>query len=150
MVTEGRYILRNKVFMFLCLCLTLGACGVPPVLDKVEAEKRYLVAKQECIARYPHSLALQSDCRATAADVFIRPHYRYGDLMTYAQGQRGRWARMVDRHEMSRQDYDRRMAQSEAAVSREEDRRNAAARTAHAHHNEPFTRLVGAFNRLFR
>jgi hypothetical protein len=116
--------LRITVGILFALPLLLWGCGEPSV-DRATAKSRYLAAKNECIARYPDSLTEQSDCRTRAADRYIRPTYRYGDLMTRAQEQRRDLAERADRHEISRQAYNREVARSEAAISREEDRRNA-------------------------
>ena len=84
-----------------------------------------MIVKQDCIASTPKSLTAQSDCMAAAADKYIRPYYRYGDLMTEAQAQRRALAVRADAHQISRREYDRQVAKSDAAISREEDRRNA-------------------------
>ena len=73
-------------------------------------------------------MVAQSDCRAEAANAYIRPYYRYGDLMTWIQTKRRALAIEVDRHRMTRADFDRRMAQAERYVDREEERRKRAAR----------------------
>jgi hypothetical protein len=110
------------------VALVLFGCTPPAPVNPAVAKNQYLAAKNECIARYKDSLTQQSDCRARAADLYIRPTYKYGDLMTRAQEQRRALAVRADRHEITRGEYERAVARSEAAVSREEDRRTAAAR----------------------
>ena len=112
------------------------------------ARRHYLAAKSACVTRYPDSLAEQSDCRSRAADLHIRPVYRYGDLMTRAQQRRRELAIQADRHETSRATYNREVARSEAAVAREENRRDAVrAREREAGPLEP---LVQSIADLFR
>ena len=122
--------MRIMVRALVLLPCALFGCAVPVPINPKVARSQYLAAKNDCIARYSTSLTLQSDCRARAADYYIRPTYRYGDLMTRAQEQRRELAIRADRHEITRRQYEREVARSEAAVSREEDRRNAAARRA--------------------
>ena len=131
------------------LTLVLVGCGAPPQADLAEAQRRYIAAKAECDREYPRSLALQADCRTHAAHVYIRPYYRYGDLMDYAQNQRKVLAVKVDRHEISRANYDRQIALSEREVSREEDRRNRVTHTASSYESTPFTPVVATISRLF-
>jgi hypothetical protein len=120
--------LRIEVRASFLVPLLLLGCVAPVPINPIAAKTQYLAAKNECIARYPASLTLQSDCRAWAANFYIRPTYRYGDLMTLAQEQRRALAVRADRHEITRREYERAVARSEAAISREEDRRNAAPR----------------------
>jgi hypothetical protein len=96
-----------KVCLLLALIATLGGCTAARQQDSVEAKQRYLEAKARCVSQFPNSLVSQSDCRAQAANIYIRPYYRYGDLMTRAQEQRGELAAKADRHEISRRFYDR-------------------------------------------
>jgi hypothetical protein len=124
--------------MAACVLLGLAGCAGNPLLDSAEGKRLYLVAKNACIARYPREMAAQSDCRARAADSYIRPYYRYGDLMTRAQTQRRALAERADRREISTRDYERLVARSDAAISREEDQRNAKARES-----VPLTGLSG-------
>jgi hypothetical protein len=120
--------LRRFAWISPVLPLLLWGCVEPPSINPAEAKHLYLAAKNECVARYPDSLTAQSDCRARAADYYIRPTYRYGDLMTRAQEQRRELAVKADRHEITRREYERAVARSEAAISHEEDRRNALPR----------------------
>ena len=113
------------------------------------AKRMYLTAKNECVARYPSSLTLQSDCRSQAANAYVRPTYKYGDLMTRAQEQRRALAMRADRHEITRGEYNREVARSEAAISREEDRRNANERRE-AREGSPIDRMIGTVTRAFR
>jgi hypothetical protein len=108
----------------LLVVLVCGCTQSRPV-DLATAKQDYLAAKSACIARYPDKLTEQSDCRAKAADTYIRPFYRYGDLMTRAQEQRRALAVRADRHEISRRQYNRDIARSDAEIAREEDRRNS-------------------------
>jgi len=117
-------------------------------MDSAAAKRQYLAAKNACVTRYPDSLTAQSDCRARAADYYIRPTYKYGDLMTRAQEQRRDLAVEADRHEITRRAYDCGVARSEAAISREEDWRNAnGGRETSA---RPFDPLVNGIANLFR
>jgi len=119
--------LRILIWPALLVPLLLSGCVEPQRVTPVVAKNLYLAAKNECVARYRDNLTGQSDCRTRAADYYIRPTYRYPDLMTRAQEQRHALAVRADQHEISRRTYDREIARSEAAISREEDRRNAAA-----------------------
>jgi hypothetical protein len=130
--------------------LALAGCGASPDSGIADAQQRYLAAKATCDAEYPRGLALQADCRTRAANTFIRPYYRYGDLMTFAQEQRKALAVKVDRHEMTRKDYDRQIALSEREVSGEEDRRNRLAHTASSYEATPFAAMLESINRVFR
>jgi hypothetical protein len=125
-----------------------GCAPPPPPMDAATAKRRYLAAKDACVARYPGSLTAQSDCRARAADYYIRPTYQYGDLMTRAQEQRRELAIEADRHEITRREYERGVARSEAAISREEDRRNANGGRETV--PRPFDPLVNGIANLFR
>ena len=141
--SEGRRrVARTSAWCaMLAVFLTLGGCGAPLEVDSQQARQRYLLAKERCVAAYPNSLVAQDDCRTEAANTYVRPFYRYGDLMTRAQEQRRELAVKVDRHEITRKTYDRLLARSEAAIAREEDGRNKG---------EPSEGLAGAFTRMFR
>jgi hypothetical protein len=130
------------------LPLLLWGCAAPSPADKAAAKRHYLTAKNECVSRYPQSLTAQSDCRSRAADIYIRPVYKYGDLMSRAQEQRHALAVQADRHEITRGQYDRGVAESEAAVAREEDRRNA--RAARSRDEGPLDPLIESIASLFR
>jgi hypothetical protein len=132
------------------LTLALVACSVSPASDIADAQQRYRTARDRCIASYPDSLVLQSDCRAQAANIYIRPYYRYGDLMTWSQQTRSYFAGKVDRHEMSHAAYDRKIARTEREVAREEDARNALNHTASSYVDTPFTSMYGTLTRIFQ
>jgi hypothetical protein len=136
-----------KARVLLILPLLLAGCVLAPPMDPIVAKRKYLAAKNECVERYRSSLTQQSDCRTRAADIYIRPTYRYGDLMTQAQEQRREAAERADRHEITRREYNREIAASEAAVAREEDRRNAMRSASHG--GSPFKPLIGAITGLF-
>jgi len=142
--------MRMPVRALLLAPLLLWGCAAPtpsPV-DRAAAKREYMAASRSCIARYPDSLTEQSDCRAHAANIYIRPTYRYGDLMTRAQEQRRELAEAADRHEISRSQYNREVARSEAAISREEDRRNAHG--DRPDRGSPFDPLAESIANLFR
>jgi hypothetical protein len=139
--------LRITVRALWLLPVLIWGC-TPPPMDSAAAKRQYLAAKNACVTRYPDSLTAQSDCRARAADYYIRPTYKYGDLMTRAQEQRRDLAVEADRHEITRRAYDCGVARSEAAISREEDWRNAnGGRETSA---RPFDPLVNGIANLFR
>ena len=130
--------------------LVLAGCSAAPQSGIADAQHRYLVAKAACDSDYPRNLSRQADCRTHAANIYIRPYYRYGDLMTYAQEKRSELAAKVDRHEMTRASYNHQIAQSEREVSREEDRRNRAAHLASSYETTPFTPVAVTIARLFQ
>ncbi|MGD0430939.1 MAG: hypothetical protein ABSA58_07590 [Acetobacteraceae bacterium] len=132
------------------MTLALAACSASPEADIADAQQHYLAAKARCIATYPRSLVLQSDCRTQAANTYVRPYYRYGDLMTWAQEQRRALAVKADRHEMSRAAYDREIARSEREVAREEERRNALNHTGSSYEDTPFASVFGKLTRIFQ
>lgn len=129
--------------------LALAGCGTPPEADLAQAQHRYLAAKAVCDEQFPRSLARQADCRTHAANAYIRPYYRYGDLMTFAQEQRRALAVQADEHKISQATYNRKIAQSEREVAKEEDRRNAQAHVTSSYESTPFTPVVSTFARLF-
>jgi hypothetical protein len=129
--------------------LALSGCGEPPRADLAAAQHRYLAAKSHCDREFADSLALRADCRTQAANAYIRPYYRYGDLMDYAQNQRRVLAVRADQHEITRATYNRLVAESEREVSREEDRRNRLAHTRSSYESTPFTPVVATLSRLF-
>jgi hypothetical protein len=131
----------------LVLPLLLWGCTEPSPTEKAAARRDYLTAKNACVARYPDSLTEQSDCRAHAADMYIRPIYRYGDLMTRAQEQRRVLAVQADRHEITRMEYNRGVARSEAEIAREEDHRNS--RRARDDEEGPLDPLIQSIADLF-
>jgi hypothetical protein len=136
--------LKTKTTSVMILAFALGGCGGSREIDSAAAKRNYLTAKDSCIAEYPNSLVSQSDCRTRAANTYIRPFYKYGDLMTRAQEQRRELAAKADRHEITRRTYDRQVAQSDAAIAREEDRRNKLADTKSAPDQGPFANLFSA------
>jgi hypothetical protein len=136
--------LKLKTTPVIILTVALGGCGGSREIDSATAKRNYLAAKDSCIAEYPNSLVSQSDCRARAANAYIRPFYKYGDLMTRAQEQRRELAAKADRHEITRRTYDRQVAQSEAAIAREEDRRNKLGDTTSTPEQGPFANLFNA------
>lgn len=129
--------------------LALAGCGAAPGTGIAEAQHRYLAAKAACDRDYPRSLSLQADCRTHAANTFVRPYYRYGDLMTFAQERRKALAVQLDQHEITRANYDRRIAEAEREVAREEERRNRAAHVPSSYENTPFTPVAATIARLF-
>jgi hypothetical protein len=129
--------------------LALLGCGGSPQVGIAQAQHRYLAAKATCDENYPKSMVHQADCRTRAANAYVRPYYRYGDLMTYAQRQRRALAVQVDQRKMSLGTYNRKIAQSEREVAKEEDRRNAQAHVTSSYESTPFTPVVSTFARLF-
>jgi hypothetical protein len=129
--------------------LALFGCSVPPEVSIADAKQQYLTAKAACDEEYPHSMVQQADCRTRAANTYIRPYYRWGDLMTQAQQQRRALAVKVDQHTISLSTYNRRIAQSEREVAKEEDRRNALAHVTSSYESTPFTPVMSGFARLF-
>jgi hypothetical protein len=117
--------------------LFLAGCSAAPGMSLAEAQ-------------HPGSLTQQADCRTQAADSYIRPYYRYGDLMTRAQQERRVLAVEADRHQISRATYNRDIAQSEKAISHAEDQRNQAAHTASSYVDAPDTSIGATLSRLFR
>jgi hypothetical protein len=129
--------------------LAVIGCTASPEVSIAEAQHRYLAAKTACDEDYPHSMVQQADCRTHAANAYVRPYYRYGDLMTYAQQQRRALAEKVDQNTMSLASYNRRLARSEREIAKEEDRRNALAHVTSSYESTPFTPVVSGFSRLF-
>lgn len=132
------------------MTVALAGCSASPQADLADAQHRYLAAKAECVAAYSRSLTQQAECRTHAANVYIRPYYRYGDLMTYVQDRRQELAIAADRHQISRTAYEHQVARAEAEVAREEDRRNRVAHTTTSYDSTPFTPVAAGFARLFR
>jgi hypothetical protein len=130
------------------MTLALTGCGAPSGVDASKAQERYLAAKTRCVSEYPDRLVPQSDCRTQAANIYIRPFYKYGDLMTRAQEQRRVVAIRADNHEITRKAYDRQIAQLDAAIAREEDRRNKTDDTATTQQTAP--NFLAAVSGLFR
>jgi hypothetical protein len=141
--------LRTIIRTICVLTLALSGCAAPDEGDIAQAQHLYLAAKANCVAEYPRSLVAQSDCRTRAANAYIRPYYKYGDLMTHAQAEREFLAAKVDRHEMSRKAFDRAIARSEQETAREEDRRNAMTHSTSSYETTPVTPVVAAVSRLF-
>jgi hypothetical protein len=141
---------KAPVRALIVLTIALGGCGAFRENQSAAAKQQYLTAKADCVAEYPNSLVLQSDCRTRAADAYIRPFYRYGDLMTRAQEQRRALAVKADQHEISRKTYDHLIARSDAEIAREEDRRNHQASASAAAEVDPFAGLFDAIGGLFR
>ncbi|MSP03603.1 MAG: hypothetical protein EXR07_21575 [Acetobacteraceae bacterium] len=117
-----RISLRAWVF----LPLLFAGCGVTREDTILHSRQNYLAAKASCQAAYPTALVAQSDCRTDAANRFIRPYYRYPDLMTWVQTKRRLLAARVDAGKMTKAAFDRQVAQAEREVAREETRRNDA------------------------
>jgi hypothetical protein len=140
-------LLRNLVRVL--PVLALAACTSPPEGGIAQAQHRYLAAKAACDEDYPNSMVQQADCRTRAANTYIRPYFRYGDLMTYAQQQRRVLAAQVDQHRISLGTYNRKIAQSERQVAKEEDRRNAQAHVTSSYESTPLTPVASGFARLF-
>jgi hypothetical protein len=129
--------------------LALVGCTTSPEGGIAQAQHRYLVAKAACDEDYPDSMVQKADCRTRAANDHVRPYYRYGDLMTYAQQQRRVFAIQVDQHRISLATYNRKIAQSEREVAKEEDRRNAQAHVTSSYESTPFTPMSSSVARLF-
>lgn len=117
--------------------VVLTSCGVPREERITEGKDQYLSAKAACVAAYPGSLTLQSDCRTRAANEYIRPWYRYGDLMTRLQETRRVLAVEADAHEITRAEFNRQVAKAEKSIAHEEAQRNEAARMISAHNAVP-------------
>jgi hypothetical protein len=136
--------------------IALAGCSATPSSsvsgshDIAEAQRHYLTAKARCVAEYPRSLVAQSDCRTRAANAYIRPYYRYGDLMNQAQEERRALAMRVDVHQLSRRTFDRDVAQYERTIAREEDRRNKEAGVASSYSVTPFTPVIATMARIFQ
>jgi hypothetical protein len=129
--------------------LALAGCGGSPEAGIAQAQHRYLAAKAACDESYSKSMVQQADCRTHAANAYVRPYYRYGDLMTYAQQQRRALAVQVDQHKISLATYNRKIAQSEREVAKQEDRRNTLAHVTSSYETTPFTPVAASFARLF-
>ena len=130
--------------------LALAGCAAPaPQGDLAQAQHSYLAAKAVCDEEYPYSLVQLADCRTHAANEYIRPYYRYGDLMTYAQERRRSLAVLADQHKISVATYNRNVAQSEREVAKEEDRRNAQAHVASSYESTPLTPVSAGLARMF-
>ena len=132
------------------LTFAVVGCSPSPEADIAHAQQRYLAAKGSCVATYPKSFVLQADCRTQAANSYIRPYYRYGDLMTRAQDQRRALAVKVDRHEMSRSAYERAIARSEREVAREEEQRNTTMHVDSSYEDRPFVGVFSSLTRIFQ
>jgi hypothetical protein len=138
-----------KTLMRALPVLALAGCSASPEAGIAAAQHRYLTAKAGCDENYPRSMMQQADCRTHAANAYVRPYYRYGDLMTFAQRQRRALAVQVDQHKMSLATYNRKIAQSEREVAKEEDRRNTQAHVTSSYESTPFTPMLSTFARLF-
>jgi hypothetical protein len=123
---NGGAALRIVISVPLALLLVLGGC-VSREEQIAGGQQRYLAARTACVTEYPRSLVRQSECRTRAANEFIRPWYRYPDLMTFAQDKRMELAIKVDAGTMTRAEFDRQVAKAESAVDKEEARRNDGA-----------------------
>jgi outer membrane murein-binding lipoprotein Lpp len=142
--------LRIVTRAFLVVTIALAGCAATPQGDIADARQRYLTAKAACVSAYPRSLTRQAECRAHAGNTYIRPYYRYGDLMTYVQARRRELAGKADRHEISRAAYEHQVAQAEAEVAREEDRRNRMAGKASSYDDTPVNNVAAGITRLFQ
>jgi hypothetical protein len=132
------------------LVLAVAGCSVSsPEVSFEQAKHLYLAAKAQCDEFYPKTMVQQANCRTRAANAYIRPYYRYGDLMTYAQDKRQGLAAQVDQHKISRATYNRKIAQAEREVSKEEDRRNAQEHVTSSYESTPLTPVVASWARLF-
>ncbi len=116
--------MRKNLRGWLLAPLLLASCAGPVEDPSVVAKQRYLAAKSACEFRFPAAIVQQSDCRTDAANAYIRPFYRYGDLMTRLQVLRREWAVKVDHGKLSRAAFARLVAREERAVDREETQRN--------------------------
>jgi hypothetical protein len=132
------------------MTLALAGCAATPQGDVAEAQQHYLAAKAECVSAWPRNLTQQAECRAHAANIYIRPYYRYGDLMTYVQARRQALAAQVDRHEIGRATYEHQVARAEAEVAREEDRRNRIDHVVSSYDDTPVNNVAAGFARLFQ
>ena len=119
--------MRKTLRGWLLAPLLLASCAGPVEHPSVVAKQRYLAAKSACESRFPAAMVRQSDCRTDAANAYIRPFYRYGDLMTRLQTRRRGFAVRVDGGKMSRAAFHRLVAREERAVEREETQRNIEA-----------------------
>src|ERR1700722_19314322 len=129
--------------------LAFAGCAVPSDESIGQAQRDYLAAKAACVTAYPRSLTAQADCRTHAANEFIRPYYRYGDLMTESQEARRSLAVAADRHEITRKEYDRQVARAEQRGAREEQQRNDQAYLGSSYEATPFTPVVATISRIF-
>jgi hypothetical protein len=128
----------------LALAAPLAACGNPRQAEFEKGKQLYAAAKAECIAQNPRSLAMQADCRTQAANTFVRPYYRYGDLMTLVQAQRKILAVKADRGEITTDEFDLQMAQVESSIAREENLRNLSERSVSAQESVGAAQALGA------
>jgi hypothetical protein len=55
----------------------------------------------------------------------------------------------VDQHKMNMATYNRKIAQSEREIAKEEDRRNAQSHVTSSYESTPFTPVAASFARLF-
>jgi hypothetical protein len=129
--------------------LAFAGCAVPSDESIGQAQRDYLAAKAACVTTYPRSLTAQADCRTHAANEFIRPYYRYGDLMTESQEARRSLAVAADRREITRKEYDRQVARAEQRVAREEQQRNDQAHLESSYTATPLTSVVATISRIF-
>lgn len=142
--------LKHLVLVLPVLALIgCSASTSSPEVGIAQAQHRYLAAKVVCDENYTKSMVQQADCRTRAANAHVRPYFRYGDLMTLAQQQRRALALQVDQHRISMATYNRKLAQSEREIAKEEDRRNALAHVTSSYESTPFTPVAAGFARMF-
>jgi hypothetical protein len=139
----------GSVGYFFVLAVVLGGCAAYGPADIRASQQRYVAAKSECVSRYSGSLTQQADCRTEAANSWVRPWYKYPDLMSYVQERRRGLAIEADHHEITHAEYYRQVAQAESYVAREENRRNKAANSPGPHESSPFAQAFGSITRLF-
>src|SRR4051812_20383900 len=142
--------MKTIIWVVMVAPLLLGGCGLARDARVADARKQFNAAVSDCVARYTKSLAQRADCRAQAANTYIRPFYPHGDLMTLLQAQRKALAIKVDRGQLSREDHDVQIAQAESAIRQEELRRNNAERGVSAQEAASTAQILGASANLLR
>ena len=101
-------------------------------------------AINQCKVQYPRSLAQQSDCVTAAEDTYMRPFYRYGDLLTLTQAQRKVIAAAIDNGQITVDDANLQLAKVRSALSQQEADRDNASGMVSAQQRAASAQMLGA------
>jgi hypothetical protein len=114
-----------KLIVALCGALTVGACvtaGLTPEQLAMRAEFRQVV--QDCQAKFALHVP-RARCVNDADDKYMRPTYRYGDLLDVLEAERVAIATKIDAGQLSQADGQLEFAKARSElVSSEKARQN--------------------------
>jgi hypothetical protein len=135
--------MKRLILASSCL-IALTGCGLAQQAQMRESMQKLQPAIEQCRSQYPSSRAQQSDCVTVAEDTYMRPYYRYGDLLSLMQTQRKVLAVAIDDGQMSVDQGNLQLAKAKAELTQQQFERDNAAGLVSAQQRAASAQMLGA------